>query len=118
MHLYHILINWSQKFWVVHVHYRFIYEQCDVLANKVQNCWQLYGMYVFLFLSTLNWDSLLIRYIKLEEKKERKYQYIMHHSFMRKLALYETEPVTQIPAINRNPQKKPHEAWFGFATRP
>ena len=28
MHLYHILINWSQKFWVVHVHYRFICEQC------------------------------------------------------------------------------------------
>ena len=70
-------------------------------------------MYVFLFLSTLNWDSLLIRCIKLEEKKERKYQYIMHHSFMRKLALYETEPVTQIPAINRNPQKKPHERSLG-----
>ena len=28
MHLYHILINWSQKFWVVYVEYRFIYEQC------------------------------------------------------------------------------------------
>ena len=28
MHLYHILINWSQKFWVVYVQYRFIYEQC------------------------------------------------------------------------------------------
>ena len=31
MHLYHILINWSQKFWVVYVQYRFIYEQCDIL---------------------------------------------------------------------------------------
>ena len=29
MHLYHILINWSQKFWVVYVQYRFIYEQCE-----------------------------------------------------------------------------------------
>ena len=28
MHLYHILINWSQKFWVIYVQYRFIYEQC------------------------------------------------------------------------------------------
>ena len=28
MHLYHILINWSQKFWVVNVCYRFILEQC------------------------------------------------------------------------------------------
>ena len=31
MHLYHIMINWSQKFWVVYVQYRFIYEQCDIL---------------------------------------------------------------------------------------
>ena len=30
MHLYHIMINWSQKFWVVYVQYRFIYEQCDL----------------------------------------------------------------------------------------
>ena len=29
MHLYHILINWSQNFWVVYVEYRFIYEQCE-----------------------------------------------------------------------------------------
>ena len=32
MHLYHILINWSQKFWVVYVQYRFIYEQCGLLV--------------------------------------------------------------------------------------
>ena len=31
MHLYHILINWSQKFWVVYVCYRFILEQCDLV---------------------------------------------------------------------------------------
>jgi hypothetical protein len=30
MHLYHILINWSQKFWVVYFQYRFIYEQCVI----------------------------------------------------------------------------------------
>jgi hypothetical protein len=30
MHLYHILINWSQKFWEVYVEYRFIYEQCEM----------------------------------------------------------------------------------------
>ena len=36
MHLYHILINWSQKFWVVYVEYRFIYEQC-VYGNTYHN---------------------------------------------------------------------------------
>ena len=39
-----------------------------------------------------------------ERKKENTSQYtlyilgIMHHSFIRKLALYETEPVTQTPS--------------------
>ena len=35
MHLYHILINWSQKFWVVHVQYRFIYEQCAMSLHQL-----------------------------------------------------------------------------------
>ena len=35
MHLYHILINWSQKFWVIYVQYRFIYKQCEAA------CWFL-----------------------------------------------------------------------------
>ena len=34
MHLYHILINWSQKFWVVYVCYRFILEQCENTVIK------------------------------------------------------------------------------------
>ena len=35
MHLYHILINWSQKFWVVYVQYRFIYEQCEIVGGGI-----------------------------------------------------------------------------------
>jgi hypothetical protein len=34
MHLYHILINWSQKFWVVYVQYSFIYEQCAGFSSE------------------------------------------------------------------------------------
>ena len=34
MHLYHIMINWSQKFWVVYVQYRFIYEQCGLGSTR------------------------------------------------------------------------------------
>ena len=41
MHLYHILINWSQKFWVVYVYYRFILEQC---ACKSVNIYRLARM--------------------------------------------------------------------------
>ena len=44
MHLYHILINWSQKFWVVYVCYRFILEQCAPL-QKVK----FLGLFLFIF---------------------------------------------------------------------
>ena len=37
MYLYHILINWSQKFWVIYVKYRFIYEQCGIHSTSFLN---------------------------------------------------------------------------------
>ena len=48
MHLYHILINWSQKFWVVYVQYRFIYEQCE-FSVKVLNFRKENNLFIFPF---------------------------------------------------------------------
>ena len=49
MHLYHILINWSQKFWVVYVQYRFIYEQCDYRGFHLTGFYALGGNFFSIF---------------------------------------------------------------------
>ena len=61
MHLYHILlINWSQKIWVVYVQYRFIYEQCGqgVLSK----------MFILAFCLTLTLSFITLLFQKLSNK--------------------------------------------------
>ena len=49
MHLYYILINWSQKFWVIDVKYRFIStnHQLIIAGNS--------KLHILLTISTKNW---------------------------------------------------------------
>jgi hypothetical protein len=63
MHLYHILINWSQKFWVVYVQYRFIYEQCDSAVSYSLCCKASYNYPVnFMFRSfVMMWSPMEVK---------------------------------------------------------
>ena len=58
MHLYHILIKWSQKFWVVYVQYRFIYEQCGLHFPKPHDFKSIVGTLRPLLYGTFNYQKM------------------------------------------------------------